>query len=226
MDSAMVGGLVAVGAVILIALLARGMMGKGSSAGETPSSPPPPEAASPGARAGWGDSGNVATATLDADEDDDDDDEGDGHVIAVTSLGEALIPHHHAVRLVPPEEQGEGWKVGAGIKSSNLRGEQALAMSWHAADFTGLRIVRGEMEEGAWRLEALGRDGEYSTFGFETREGAEAAKQLFERLRIVQLGHDEDGNPMPPSAEQFAEARRIYLETEAALELPDDEDTR
>jgi hypothetical protein len=223
MDSAMVGGLVAVGAVILVALLARGMAKK-PSVGETPSAPP-----SPSASAGWSDAGNVATATLDADPDDDDDDdedEGDDHIIAVTSLGEALVPHHHAVRLVPPEEQGEGWKVGAGIKSANLRGEQALAMSWHHGDFTGLRVVRGEMEEGAWRLEALGRDGEYTTFGFETREGADAAKQLFERLRIVQLGHDEDGNPMPPSAEQFAEARRIYLETEAALELPDDEDTR
>jgi hypothetical protein len=224
MDSAMVGGLVAVGAVILVALLARGMARK-PPAGETPS--PAPDPASPRARAGWSDSGNVATATLEADEDDEDDeDEGDDHIIAVTSLGEALVPHHHAVRLVPPEEQGEGWKVGAGIKSSNLRGEQALAMSWHAGDFTGLRVVRGEMEEGAWRLEALGREGEYTTFGFETREGADAAKLLFERLRIVQLGHDEDGNPMPPSAEQFAEARRIYLETEAALELPDDEDPR
>lgn len=219
MDSAMVGGLVAVGAVILVALLARGMAKK-PSAGEAPT----PATPSPGT--GWSDSGNVATATLEADEDDDEEEEGEGHVIAVTSLGEALIPHHHAVRLVPPEEQGEAWKVGAGIKSSNLRGEQALAMSWHAGDFTGVRVVRGEMEEGAWRLEALGREGEYTTFGFETRDGADAAKQLFERQRIVQLGHDEDGNPMPPSAEQFAEARRIYLETEAALELPDDEEPR
>ena len=31
---------------------------------------------------------------------------------------------------------------------------------------------------------------------------------------------------MPPSSEQFAEARRVYLETEAALELPDDEEAR
>jgi hypothetical protein len=210
----LVGGLVAVGAVILVALLARGMQKTPPESGTRSMTPPSSDA------------GNVATATLDDEDDDDDEEAGDRHVIAVTSLGEALIPHHHAVRLVPPEEQGEGWKVGAGIKSSNLRGEQALAMSWHAGDFTGARVVRGEMEEGAWRLEALGRDGEYTMFGFETRDGAEAAKQLFERLKVVQLGHDEDGNPMPPSAEQFAEARRIYLETEAALGLPDDEDPR
>jgi len=42
----------------------------------------------------------------------------------------------------------------------------------------------------------------------------------------VQLGEDEDGRRMPPSAEQFAEARRIYLETAAQLELPDEEGER
>jgi hypothetical protein len=30
---------------------------------------------------------------------------------------------------------------------------------------------------------------------------------------------------MPPSAEHFAEARRIYLETAAQLDLPDESDT-
>ena len=71
-----------------------------------------------------------------------------------------------------------------------------------------------------------GRDGEYATFEFETREGADAAQKLFERLRVVRLGRDEDGRPMPPSPEQFAEARRVYQETEAALDLPDDEAPR
>ena len=61
---------------------------------------------------------------------------------------------------------------------------------------------------------------------FETREGADAARELFERIRVVRLGEDEDGRPMPPSPEQFAEARRVYQETEAALDLPDDEDPR
>lgn len=221
MDSAMVGGLIAVGAVVLVALAARAMQKK-SPSDVTPTPAPP--------STGWSDERNVATAVLDADEgDDEDDDDDDGpeeHVIAVTTLGEALIAYHHAVRLVPPEEQGEGWKVGAGIKSSNLRGEQTLAMSWHAGDFTGVRVVRGDGVEGAWRVEALGRDGEYTTFDFETREAAEAAKQLFELQRIVQLGEDEDGNPAPPSAEQFEEARRIYKETEAALEMPEDEEPR
>ena len=222
MDSSLVGGLIAVGAVILVALLARGM--QITSPSDVTPAPAPPSAS-------WSDDRNVATAVLDVDERDDEDDddeeeEAGEHIIAVTADGEAFVPHRHAVRLIPPEEQGEAWKVGAGIKSSNLRGEQALAMSWHASDFTGARVIHGGADEPPWRLEALGRDGEYTHFGFETREGAEAAKKLFEQLGVVQIGEDEDGNPAPPSAEQFEEARRIYKETEAALEMPEDEEPR
>lgn len=221
MDSAMVGGLIAVGAVILVALAARGMQKKDP---DTPRMPGAPPAGSEG----WAADRNLPGGTV-AFETDDDDDEEEGeseHIIAVTTDGEAFVPHHHAVRLIPPEEQGEEWKVGAGIKSSNLRGERALAMSWHAGDFTGARVIHGAADEPPWRLEALGREGEYTHFGFETREGAEAARKLFEQLGVVQLGEDEEGRLMPPSAEQFEEARRIYKETEASLELPDDEETR
>jgi hypothetical protein len=224
MDPGLVGGLVAVGIVGALALLLRAS-GSSTAGGETRSAEAPREP--------WRDAdGNVAVAERDEHDavGDEDDDDGAGgsegpHVIAVTSDGSAFVPDRHAVRLVPPEEQGEEWKVGAGIKSANLRGQAALAMSWHAGELTGARVVRGAADEGPWLMEALGRDGEYSAFVFETREGADAAKQLFERLRVVQLGEDEDGHPMPPSSEQFAEARRIYHETEAALELPDDEDT-
>ncbi len=216
----MVGGLVAVGAVIVVALIARGMGKKDPDTPRMPETPMNPE--------GWTADRNLPGGTVAFEtEDDDDEEEGESeHIIAVTADGEAFVPHHHAVRLIPPEEQGEAWKVGAGIKSSNLRGEQALAMSWHAGDFTGARVVHGGADEPPWRLEALGREGEYAHFGFETREGAEAAKKLFEQLGVVQLGEDEDGRLMPPSAEQFEEARRIYKETEAALELPDDGEPR
>jgi hypothetical protein len=225
-DSGTIGGLVAVGVVIVVALMMRG------SRASTPSgvtrAPEP-------AREPWRDSGgNVAVAEdedRDYDDDDDEDDDeagasgpGGPHVIAVTSDGSAFVPDRHAVRLVPPEEAGEEWKVGAGMKATNLRGQAALSMSWHAGELTGARVVRGGADEGPWLMEALGRDGEYTAFVFETREGADAARDLFVRLRVVQLGEDEDGREMPPSAEQFAEARRIYHETAAALDLPDDED--
>jgi hypothetical protein len=217
-DSGLIGGLVAVGVVVVLALVLRRSHASEPGA-VTRAAEPSPEP--------WRESGgNVAVAEDDEhDADEDDDDDGrEGHVIAVTSDGAAFVPDRHAVRLVPPEDEGEEWKVGAGMKATNLRGQAALSMSWHAGELTGARVVRGQADEGPWLLEALGRDGEYTAFAFESRDGADAARELFERLRVVQLGEDEDGRPMPPSPEQFAEARRISKETEAALELTDDED--
>ena len=191
---------VAVVVVIAIAL----MMGAGSKKGE----------------AGDGASGAGARPEADdaADAGDADD---EPHVVAVTSEGEAFVGYQHAVLLVPPEDEGEAGKVGAGLRAGNLRGERALGMSWQAGELTGVRVVQGGADEGPWRFEALGRDGEYLPYPFETREGAEAARQLFERMGIVRLGEDEDGNPMPPSAEQFAEARRMFLATMAELDAED-----
>ena len=156
---------------------------------------------------------------------DDGDDDGPAEVVAVTIDGCALLPDRHAVRLLPPEEEGEAWKAGQRTSASHARGQAALDRSWHAGDFTGARVVRGGGDE-PWRLEALGRDGEYADFGFETEDAARAALQLFESRGVIRLGEDEDGNPMPPSAEQFAEARRLYEETIRALDEesgPDEE---
>ncbi len=191
---------VAVVVVIAIAL----MMGAGSKKGEA------------------GDGASDAGARPEADDAADAGDADDEpHVVAVTSEGEAFVGYQHAVLLVPPEDEGEAWKVGAGLRAGNLRGERALGMSWQAGELTGVRVVQGGADEGPWRFEALGRDGEYLPYPFETREGAEAARQLFERMGIVRLGEDEDGNPMPPSAEQFAEARRMFLATMAELDAED-----
>lgn len=223
MDNGLVGGLGAVAAVVVLALLMR----RGKSDDTVGSYPLNPEQPRDGKTR---DADDAADEERDGDANDDERDGDDGEVdqiVAVTSDGEALVPHLRAVRLMPAEDEGEEWKVGAGIRSASRRGELALGRSLHVADFTGARVTQGGDEgEGPWRLEALGRDGEYITFSFETRDGAEAAKQLFERMDIVQLGEDEDGRPMPPSAEQFAEARRINLQTAAELGLPDDEDPR
>ncbi len=219
MDSSMLGGLAAVGGVIIVALIMRSARPGDVPSGSAPGTSAPPEP--------WRNAEREADAMDESESDDGADEAHDSHlVIAVTSDGAALVPDRYVVRLVPPEEEGEAWKVGAGMKAANLRGEQALAMTWQAGEFTGARVVRGAADEGPWRLELLGREGEYITFFFETPEAAEAAKRLFEKQDIVQLGEDEDGRPMPPSPEQFVEARRIYLETEAALELPDDGESR
>ena len=60
---------------------------------------------------------------------------------------------------------------------------------------------------------------------FETESGARAAHDLFVSKGIVRVGRDDDGDPAPPSGEQFDEARRIYLETIAELESGDGPDS-
>lgn len=205
MDARTIGALVAVGVVLVIGLLARNA---GSASGRPDGTVPPPDAADGG------------TDDFGRDDGEDDDDEETAEVVAVTSDGYALVPDLHAVRLVPPPDDGDGWKEGRA--ATHKRGQRGLDMSWHAGDFTGARVVRGAADEGPWRCEALGRDGEYTAFVFETREGADAARALFESRGVVRLGRDEDGREMPPSPEQFEEARRVFLETEAALDHDDD----
>lgn len=208
MDMKSLGAIGMIALVLVIALIARAAGGK--SDGVQP----------------MGDASRDPLPPIDAGEDDDrgepDDDEFEAaEVVAVTSDGFALVPDAFAVRLVPPHDEGEAWKSGSTVR--NRRGERALEMSWHAGDFTGARVVRGAADEGPWRFEAMGRDGEYTAFVFETKEGADAALELFRSRKVVSHFRDEDGREIPPSAEQFDEARRVYLETEAALEQGEDE---
>lgn len=202
MNGSTLAVVVALVVVVLLALFMR----RGSptdSAGEPGSIP-------------TSDAQNVDPVSGDGADPDDDDDADDDEVVAVTSDGYALVPDRHAVRMVPPDEEGEAWKAGSHAR--NRRGDAAMATSWHAGDFTGGRVARGGGEE-PWRFEALGRDGEYTRIVFETREAAEAAMALFNSRGVICVLEDEDGNPAPPSAEQFEEARRLYDETEQALAM-------
>lgn len=211
------GGLIAVGAVVVVALLLRNFGASRGDVASVPVAPPPPEPPEPLT--------DSPERTPDELMDSDDDGVDDRLVVAVAADGSAFVPDRHVVRILPPEEEGEEWKVGAGIKSARLRADRALSMTWHAGEMRGVRVTRGGADEPPWRLEAMGRDGDYISFEFETSEAAEAAKGLFEHQGIVELGQDEDGHPVPPSAEQFDEARRISRETEAELGLMNDEDT-
>lgn len=217
MDSGLMGGLAAIAAVVVIALFMRSA--RTSDDPQSPSVPRPPEPPR---------SYEPSNEVDDEDRGDDTGDDGPdaGHIVAVTSDGHALIPDKRVVRLLPPEETGEEWKVGAGIKSSTLRAEKAFGMTWSAGDMRGARVVKGGADEGPWQLETLGRDGEFIPFDFETREAADAAQHLFESQGVVQIGEDEDGRRMPPSAEQFEEARRVYHETVAELSMDDGEEPR
>lgn len=214
MDPNIVVVILGVAAVFAVGLMMRGRKRTDDGEGAAPAEAAVSEGAAP-----------EPEPPVDEAADDWDDEWDEDEVVAVTSDGCAFLPDRHAVRLLPPDEEGEAWKAGQ-HSARHARGQRALDMSWHAGDFTGARVQRGGGEE-PWRLEGLGRDGEYTVFGFETEDAARAALKLFESRGVVRLGEDEDGNPMPPSPEQFDEARRIYEETEQALAMesgPEDEE--
>lgn len=209
MNRTIVSALIAVAAVLLLGALAR------RAAPPIDAAPRPPEP------------DDVPLA--DVVEDDDDEDAGEpeeaaDEAVAVTSDGFSFLAAAHSVRLVPPARPAEPWQEKHTIGGASERGAAAIAMTMHAGDYRGGRVVRGSAGIDPWRLELLGRDGEYASWAFETREASAAALALLESKRVVQLGRDEDGNPAPPSAEAFEEARRIYEETEQALAMDDDGD--
>jgi hypothetical protein len=140
----------------------------------------------------------------DPDEDDFEiDEEGAG---AITVDGLAFIPDEHGVNLVPTPDPLEP-APGKVIPVEYLR----------PGDFTGARVVRGNLSRDPWRLELLGREGEYVTYGFEVEEAARIALDLLEQRSVMRLVRDDEGRPFKPSNEQFEEARRRHDETERLL---------
>jgi hypothetical protein len=87
-----------------------------------------------------------------------------------------------------------------------------------AGDLVGIRVHRGAPDHDPWRLEALGRDGEYRAWRFETRDAAEAAALIVQP--IVRPRRDADGEPQPIADAEFTEAIRQEAMIEAELALP------
>jgi len=199
MNRSLWGALLAVLAVGLLATLLRRFSGGVSSVTPTPQ---PPD------------------AVLDEIEDRMDDPESGGaESIAVTSDGLKFVPIGDQVQLLHPADPAAGPAVaGDGDAGPGRPGEKLSA-----GDFTGVRVVRGTAGFGPWRLEALGPDGEYLPFPFETEEAARAALAMLERRGIARAARGEDGNPIPPSAGDFEEARRRYEETENELAMSGDD---
>lgn len=149
--------------------------------------------------------------------------------LAITSDGVVFIPDGYAVRVIPldPDEvQTHQEDIEAGVfalsprerlQLAAQRGKPGQALS--VGDFTAARIKRGAADVVPWLLETLGRDGEYMPFVFETEDGARAALALLEGRKIVRRPLDEEGRPIPPSPEDFEEARRRYDESWQALAM-------
>ena len=153
----------------------------------------------------------------------------------VTSAGVAVVPSGQNVRLVTlhaPEEDA-GWLesgIAAGsVSSERVQDQLAVARrlgtgveTLHPADFTGARVKRDA--EGGWRLESLGREGEFGYMLFETEAAARTSLEMFEHAGVVRRPLDDDGQVVSASAEDFEEARRRFEETERELATATDDD--
>ncbi len=95
------------------------------------------------------------------------------------------------------------------LAAARARGDSAAIAGerLRPGDFTAARVSRGAPETEPWRVEALGPEGEYISFGFGAEAAARAALAALERHRVVRRPLDEDGNPIPASSEDFEEAR-------------------
>ena len=142
--------------------------------------------------------------------DDDEPEDEPKPIAALTSDGLMFLPFSDGVELLlvaAPEEM-----------------EQPLAQSGRVAgkfssgDLLGARIVRGAVGVDPWRLEALGRDREYLSWGFETEEAARVSLEMLERV-VIKAPLNPDGDPSPPTSGDYEEARRIKEDTARELAM-------
>lgn len=163
----------------------------------------------------------------------------------MSTEGIAFVPRSHGILLLPLVESEEtpDWLARA-LDSSSVPYTVLNDLYFSGAgggarpslpgitlvtgDVTAARVVRGAGGADPWRLETIGRDGDFGFHPFATREGAEAALELLVDHEVVQSRVDEDGNSVPASPEDFEEARRRYEQTESelAIQVDDDEPPR
>ena len=150
-----------------------------------------------------------------------DDLEDPDDLMAIEADGHVWLPDRHAVHrfsLFGPDALFEDEpRVVPGSLSRReffqrrpeLNGGRApwMPSTLGSGDYTGARVVRGEPGVDPWRLEALGPDGEYVAYAFESFDDAHAALRLMESRGVVKRPHEPDGTPIPVSYGDFEEAR-------------------
>jgi hypothetical protein len=162
-------------------------------------------------------------------------DDRDDTPLVVESDGHVWLPSLSGLRrLYLGGEEADPMLTAAGYVSrdeferrrthARVRGDATglTGEPFHPGDFSAARVVRGAAGLDPWRLEALGPDGEYMTFGFDSEEAARTALGLLEQRGVVRRPLDDDGQPIPPSPGDFEEARRRAEQTERELELDDE----
>jgi hypothetical protein len=216
--------LLAAGAMAAVALLLRRIGGGGS---EEVTMPPAeePEPASV-------DTGPSHAEVLDEIEAEEADDLDPHAVLHVTSEGEVFLPEPTGVRVLPLGDVHAAvtaghvsWdEISRQVLERRAGGQGLPGIGLDAGDFTAGRVVRGAPDADPWRLELLGRDGEYQPFAFETEDAAHGALALLQDRRVIQRPLDDDGAPIPVPPEEFTEARRRFEDTLEALAMsPEDE---
>jgi len=136
--------------------------------------------------------------------------------VALTSDGWAFLPlaDRDRVRLIPPTRSPE---LGPGAPPAPDQLQRG--------DLVGARVRRGSPDHDPWRLEAVGRDGEYRAWRFETEEAARIALALIERC-IVRRAEGGDDAEAGISDADFAEAQRREEEIERELAaMPEEDET-
>ncbi len=152
--------------------------------------------------------------------------------VAVTSDGWAFMPDDEEVQLIPPGAIPDIWPV----KSPTVADFSSIALirsvpldpvtrrtmaAWKPGehldrgDLVAVRLVRGDPDFDPWRLEALGREGEYRCWRFDGEEAARGALALLER-RVLPV-HRRGATDA-----DFEHARQRTRETERWLTLPDE----
>jgi len=146
----------------------------------------------------------------------DDPEDRPAEAVAVTSDGLSFMPlgDRDRVRLVPVPARREMEQVVPGTPAEQLT----------RGDLVAARVKRGAPDHDPWRVEGIGRDGEYRAWRFETEDAAAVALTLL-ASRIVRMPRDEDGNEVTMGERDYAEARRRDEEIEAELaSMPDVEE--
>jgi len=205
MDAMTTGVLVVAGAGLLAWLLRGGSRGdetvdRGPVSGEPPAAAPADE---PDAATAAGPEPEWAEAAA-----------GD-EVAVITSDGWMFMPFESGVQIWAPAAADE--ETGDVRVHGELRVRPAGGLS--AGDLITARVAPGEPGEPPWRVEALGRDREYSSWGFEAEAAARDVCALLERV-VVKVPVGPDGEPEPVSDEEIAEARRVVEETIRELAQP------
>lgn len=228
---------VAIVAIVVVAGLAMLMRRAGGGAETSGPADASQGGADGGARRAADDAGGIAVDDDPDDDDLDDEDAAPKHVL-VTSEGIALATQGRTIRMIPlirgeevPDWLQKGMDDGAvpysflneiyGFSAHPDRGP-ASGSVLSSGDFTAARVRRDA--QGHWCLETLGRDGDFGFMPFGNEARARDAFTLLEGAGIVQHAVDENGDAVPPSVEDFEEARRRYEETERELALATDED--